>query len=98
MKKISFKFEQQIAEDKWEPFNGVDDMKLDTNLTDPKLLLPLCQNQIDDVWNSCLAEHEKPRRVTQIVKVEDYVALAKKNWDDFDSYEDNEEEYDKLYD
>lgn len=97
MKKISFKFEEQIDENTWKPFNGVDDTKLETTLTDPKDLLSLVQEEIDEKWNGRLRAHENPRRVVSIVKVEDYVAPAKTNWDNYNDFEDDEEEYDEEY-
>jgi hypothetical protein len=96
MKQVSFKFDQQVSEDKWIPFNGVDKLVLDTTLTDPKELLPLVQESVDYHWNSKLREFDKPRRATEVVKVENYVE-PKKNWDKFDPYEDDEDDFDERY-
>lgn len=98
MKKISFKFEEQTGEDTWVASKAIDNTKLETTLTDPKLLLPLVQEEIDEKWNSRLRAHENPRRATEVVKVEDYVAPPKKNWDEYDDYEDDEETFDEVYD
>jgi hypothetical protein len=82
MKKISFKFEEQVSEDTWKLSNSVDDMKLETTLTDTKDLLSLVQEEIDEKWNSRLRAHENPRRATEIVKVEEYVPPVKYTFND----------------
>ena len=94
MKKISFKFEEQIDENTWKEFKGVDNTKLETILTDPKDLLPLVQEEIDEKWNGRLRAHENPRRATEVVKVEDYVAPPKIDFDDPDEWDEDEEKGD----
>jgi hypothetical protein len=84
MKKISFKFEEQVSEDTWKPFIGVDNTVLETTLTDSKDLLSLVQEEIDEKWNSRLRAHENPRRATEIVKVEEYVPPVKYTFNDDD--------------
>lgn len=98
MKKIFFKYEEQIDEETWKASNDIDYFKLETALTDPKLLLPLVQESIDHHWNSRLRSHENPRRAVEIVKVEDYVAPKKVNWDNFNDDEDDIDDYDEGYD
>lgn len=93
MKKISFKFEEQKDEDTWVPNNSIDNFKVETTLTDPKDLLPLVQDSIDFHWNSKLRAHEYPRRVTEIVKVEDYIAPEPDRY----SWEEDEDEDDEYY-
>lgn len=87
-KKIKFTFDQETAPGVWTKFNGVDSLIADIDAIDKfpedqkKEAAQAVTDSIDVVWNGSLKEGDLPRRLNEIVSIENYVDPRRGDFDE----------------